>query len=142
MDSTTRSLTGSRSARIGRVSLGCAALVAGVLSHPPMFLMASHMHYRMVGMPMDTTMLVGMVMIPAGLLLATYGLMPRLEQMRQVMHGARGHLQFRIADSVPLNREHWQLVVVLVVALAVDVMKPATLGFVMPGMTVEYEISK
>ena len=30
----------------------------------------------------------------------------------------------------------------LVIALAVDVLKPATLGFVMPGMTHEYEISK
>src|SRR3546814_7616661 len=33
------------------------------------------------------------------------------------------------------------LVVVLVVALAVDGMKPATLGFVMPGMSLEYSIS-
>src|SRR3546814_7649490 len=33
------------------------------------------------------------------------------------------------------------LVVVLVVALAVDVMKPATLGFVMPCMSLEYSIS-
>jgi len=31
---------------------------------------------------------------------------------------------------------------VLVVALVIDVMKPATLGFVIPGMTAEYEISK
>ena len=31
---------------------------------------------------------------------------------------------------------------VLIVALAVDVMKPATLGFVMPGMTAEYAISR
>ncbi len=31
---------------------------------------------------------------------------------------------------------------VLVLALTVDVMKPATLGFVMPGLTREYGISK
>ena len=35
---------------------GCAALVAGVLAHIPMFLMASNDGYRMAGMPMDATM--------------------------------------------------------------------------------------
>src|SRR5205085_3317375 len=44
--------------------------------------------------------------------------------------------------GVPLNAEHWKLVAVLVIALAVDVLKPATLGFVMPGMTKEYAITK
>lgn len=118
---------------------GCCALVAGVLAHVPMFLMASHSGYRMAGMPMDTTMLVGMALIPLGLLFAAYGLMPRLAQMRNKGIGA---VTFHIADGAGLNREHWKLVIVLVVALAVDVMKPATLGFVMPGMGHEYEISK
>lgn len=121
---------------------GCAALVAGVLAHLPMFAMGQHTHYRMVGMPMDAWMLWGMAMIPAGLLLAGYGLMPRLAQMRHVRQHARDHQHFHIADGVPLNREHWKLVIVLIIALAVDVMKPATLGFVMPGMTAEYGISK
>jgi putative MFS transporter len=67
--------------------------------------------------------------------------MPRLEQMRKALsHGQA--LQFHIADGARLNREHWKLVIVLVIALVIDVMKPATLGFVMPGMTREYEISK
>lgn len=116
-------------------------LVAGVLAHGPMFAMSAHTHYRMVGMPMDATMLTGMALIPLGLLLAGYGLMPRLEQMRQTLQGGRDHGYFHLADSVSLNREHWTLVVVLIVALAIDVMKPATLGFVMPGMTAEYAIS-
>lgn len=121
--------------------LGCAALVAGVFAHVPMFIHASYMDYQMVGMPMDPAMLAGMVIIPLGLLLAAYGLMPRLDQMRKNLHGGSS-LHFHIADGVPLNREHWKLVVVLVIALTVDVMKPATLGFVMPGVTREYEISK
>jgi putative MFS transporter len=121
--------------------IGCAALVAGVLGHVPMFIHSSYMDYRMVGMPMDITMLVGMALIPVGLLMAAYGLMPRLGQMAKTLHGADS-LQFHVADSVPLNREHWKLVIVLIVALAVDVMKPATLGFVMPGVTEEYEITK
>jgi putative MFS transporter len=51
-------------------------------------------------------------------------------------------MQFHVADGVALNREHWKLVSALVVALAVDVLKPATLGFVMPGVTREYAISR
>ena len=122
--------------------LGCALLIAGVLSHGPMLAMGAHTHYHLAGMPMDPVMLAGMAVIPVGLLLAMYGLMPRLEQMRQVLQRARDHVSFHIADSVPLNSEHWTLVIVLIVALAIDVMKPATLGFVMPGMTAEYAISK
>lgn len=124
---------------------GCALIIAGVASHMPMFMMGRHTHWQMVGMPMDAWMLWGMAMIPAGVLVAGFGLMPRLATMRESLHGG-GHLPghhqyFHVADGVPLNREHWKLVVVLVVALAVDVMKPATLGFVMPGMSTEYSIT-
>ncbi len=119
---------------------GCLLIVAGVFAHAPMFLMGASTGYRLVGMPMDATMLVGMALIPIGLALSAFGLMPRLEQMRAARQAsARPH--FHVADGVPLNREHWKLVIVLVVALAVDVLKPASLGFVMPGMTREYGIS-
>src|SRR3954452_11018149 len=91
--------------------LGCAALTAGVFAHLPMFMHASHMDYQMAGMPMDGTMIAGMVMIPVGLLLAAYGLMPRIGRMRQAAHG--GGLHFHVADGAPLNREHWKLVIVL-----------------------------
>jgi len=126
---------------------GCALLTAGVFSHVPMFMMGRHTHWQMVGMPMTAEMWIGMALIPIGLLLSTYGMMPRLAQLRLAMAGEHGelpgrHLHFHIADGVPLNREHWTLVIVLIVALAVDVMKPATLGFVMPGMSSEYSISK
>ncbi len=122
--------------------IGCALLIAGVLSHGPMLAMGAHVHYRLAGMPMDTTMLVGMALIPIGLGLSIYGLMPRLAQMRESLQAVRDHAYFHIADRVPLNRAHWTLVIVLIVALAIDVMKPATLGFVIPGMTAEYDISK
>jgi len=120
--------------------LGCLLLTAGVFAHAPMFLMGQYTHWRMVGMPMDAWMLAGMVAIPLGVLLACYGLMPRLAQMRGTLHGS--HVQFHLVDGMPLNREHWKLVAVLGVVLAVDVMKPATLGFVVPGMSDEYAISK
>jgi putative MFS transporter len=121
---------------------GCAAVVAGVFAHAPMFLMGRMTHWQMVGMPMTAGMYGGMAAIMAGLLLATYGLMPRLAQMRAILHGGTQHLHFHVADGVPLNREHWKLVVVLAVALVIDVMKPATLGFVVPGMSAEYAIAK
>lgn len=119
---------------------GCAAIVAGVLAHMPMFAMGRHNGYRMVGMPMDATMLVGMALIPIGLLLSAWGMMPRIEQLRALRTHA-GAVRFHVADGVALNAEHWKLVAVLVIALAVDVLKPASLGFVMPGMTEEYSIS-
>jgi len=122
--------------------LGCFGIIGGVLAHVPMFLMGRYTGWQMVGMEMDATMLAGMAMIPLGVLLAAYGLMPRIAQMRRSLHPATQPLQFHLADGVPLNAEHWKLVAVLVVALAVDVLKPATLGFVMPGMTKEYGISR
>jgi putative MFS transporter len=123
------------------VWLGCAAIVGGVLAHMPMFMMGASNGYQMVGMPMTSTMLIGMALIPLGLGLATFGLVPRLELMRSLRQGEHD-VHFHIADGVPLNREHWKLAVVLAVALAVDVLKPASLGFVMPGMTREYGISE
>jgi len=122
--------------------LGCLLVLGGVLAHMPMFMMGEHTHWQMVGMPMTWEMWLGMAMIPVGLVLSMYGLTPRLEQLRQRAQGGGNHHYFHVADSVPLNRAHWTLVIVLTIALAVDVMKPATLGFVMPGMSSEYEIAK
>lgn len=119
---------------------GCALIMAGVLAHVPMFMMGQHTHWQMVGMPMTTEMWLGMAAIPAGLALACHGLMPRLSRVRQLLRGG-SHAHFHVADGVPLNAEHWKLVAVLVVTLTIDVMKPATLGFVVPGMSAEYSIS-
>lgn len=119
---------------------GCALLTVGVLSHGPMFLMGRHTHWQMVGMPMTLEMWVGMALIPLGLLLSWIGLMPPPADAARVASASSGH--FHVADDVPLNRKHLMLVAVLVVTLAIDVMKPATLGFVMPGMSREYEIAR
>jgi putative MFS transporter len=35
-------------------------------------------------------------------------------------------------EDAPLSRAHWTLMVALVVALVIDVMKPASLGFTGP----------
>lgn len=121
---------------------GCAAITLGVLAHLPMFVHASHMGYQMAGMEMDATMLTGMGLIPFGLLLAAWGMLPRLPAAWNGSGTAGAPLLFHVADGAALNREHWKLVLVLVIALTVDVQKPATLGFVMPGLIGEYGIGK
>ena len=55
-------------------------VVAGVLLHLPMFLMARGNHYALAGMPMDTGMLFGMAAIVLGVGLAGYGLLPRFPE--------------------------------------------------------------
>src|SRR4051812_42742728 len=95
---------------------GTLAIVAGVLAHIPMFVCASHMGYRMAGMQMDAMMLLGMALIPAGLLMAAYGLMPRMSGLRARDDRRLSSLQFHVADGARLNRHHWYLVIVLVIA--------------------------
>lgn len=45
-------------------------------------------------------------------------------------------------DDAPLTLAHWKLFAVLVIALIVDVMKPATLVFIIPGVMAEYGLPK
>ncbi|HKZ09177.1 MAG TPA: MFS transporter [Rhodanobacteraceae bacterium] len=118
---------------------GCLIVAAGVCLHLPMYVMAAPMHFHLAGMEMDPEMLLGMALIPAGVLLAAWGLMPRLAQVRMTTRGG-DRLHWHVADGVPLNVEHWKLVTVLVLALTIDVMKPASIAFVMPGMAHEYGI--
>lgn len=119
---------------------GCLLILIGVLAHGPMFWMGRHTHWQMVGMPMTLDMWIGMALIPLGLALSWLGLLP--PPVGAVGSSAGGARQFHVADDVALNRQHLLLVVVLVVTLAIDVMKPATLGFVMPGMRQEYRIER
>ncbi len=120
--------------------LGTAAIAAGVLLHLPDYFAAAPMGYHMAGMEMGAAMLVGMVLILTGFALAAHGvvswrdLAPPSER-----DGPRLHLH--AMDEAPLSPTHWGLLFVLGVALIVDVMKPATLGFVVPGMRAEYGLT-
>src|SRR5258708_2303205 len=107
---------------------GTAAVTTGVLAHFPTFLGASAMGYRLKGMPMSGIMLAGMLMILLGLGLAAYGLIP-FGKTARVEHQGTSQLHFHAMDSAHLTRQHWGLLFILGVALIVDVMKPATLGF-------------
>ena len=118
---------------------GCLLISAGVILHLPMLVHAHHMAgNRLAGMPMDPWMGLGMLLILAGVPLACWGALPR----RRVPHGDSAGTSFEAADSTPLTRWHAAVLLVLTLGLVIDVMKPATLGFVLPGMTAEYDISR
>ena len=123
--------------------LGTLALAMGVCAHFPMFIAAAPMGYRMVGMPMDGMMWTGMALILAGLVASIYGLVPRHAQLKKLLrHENERAISLVKADDAPLTKAHWRLLGVLIVALVVDIMKPATLGFVVPGLAAEYGITK
>ena len=123
--------------------IGTLALAVGVCAHFPMFIAAAPMRYQMVGMPVDAMMMAGMTLILVGLIAAVYGVVPRKAQLKKMLHHEdEPAISLVAADTAPLTGAHWKLLVVLIVALIVDIMKPATLGFVVPGMSDEYGITK
>ena len=115
---------------------GATFVTLGVLAHIPDYLAAGDMHFHMAGMPMSRVMVGGMFLVAAGMVLATWGLLAPVPASAR--RPATYHL--RAIDDAALTGAHWGLLFVLGVALIIDVMKPATLGFVIPGMSAEYGI--
>jgi putative MFS transporter len=97
------------------------------------------MGYMMAGMPMDSGMLTGMALIVAGTGLAGFGLLPKGLSARR---DSAALATIAPPEDAPLTRAHWRLIAVLSVALIIDIMKPASLGFVTPGMRVEYGLDR
>ena len=114
---------------------GSILVSVGVLLHLPMFWMGRNTGFRLAGMPMDPSMRWGMALIMLGILTAGYGLLPISRANGTVHDGAS------LLEDAPLSSAHWMLMAVLSVALVIDVMKPASLGFVTPGMRVEYGLN-
>jgi putative MFS transporter len=120
-------------------ALGVMAVTGGVLMHAPMFLMGRHNHFVLVGMQIGWDMVVGMVAIVAGIGIAAYGLLPK-DIAGQL--AASQEIVVTPPEDAPMSRAHWTLMSVLVIALIIDIMKPATLGFTLPGMMKEYHVTK
>jgi MFS transporter, putative metabolite:H+ symporter len=116
--------------------IGSLFVIAGVLLHIPMFLMGRSMHYTLAGMPMDTGMLWGMAFIVGGVAAAAYGLQPKAASTSAMA----AHQRIVAPEDAPLTLRHWLAGGALAMALIIDIMKPASLGFVTPGMKVEYVI--
>jgi MFS transporter, putative metabolite:H+ symporter len=129
--------------RIGGVTFGHAAafwvgvalVTGGVVAHLPMYLMGKDMGYRLAGMPMETSMKVGMAAILVGLVVSLYGLLPRTAPANAALVSK---LRVSALDDAPLTPAHWGLVATMMLAVTIDIMKPTALAFVMPGMTTEY----
>jgi putative MFS transporter len=119
--------------------LGVIAVTGGVLMHAPMFLMGRHNHFILSGMPIGWDMVLGMVAIVGGVGIAAYGLLPR-DIAGQL--AASQDIVVTPPEDAPLSRAHWGLMSVLVIALIIDIMKPATLGFTLPGMMSEYQVTQ
>src|SRR3954462_856713 len=90
-------------------------------------------------MPMGNDMIAGMMAIVLGIAVAAYGLLPK-----NVTHqlAASQDIVVTPPEDAPLSRAHWMLMSVLVIALIIDIMKPASLGFTIPGMVSEYGVPK
>lgn len=115
--------------------LGVVVVTAGVLLHLPMYFGAADMDYRLVGMPADLPMTIGMVLIVVGIALTVYGLFPRLSK---VTKGPVSRIRVRALDDAPIKPAHVALLSVMAAAITIDVMKPTTLAFVAPGAALEY----
>ena len=119
--------------------LGVILVTGGVLLHMPMFLMGRMTHFRLAGMPMGGEMVAGMGAIILGVAIAAYGLLPNNISKHRA---ASEDIVVTPPEDAPLSRAHWTLMLVLVVALVIDIMKPASLGFTIPGMMSEYAVPK
>jgi MFS transporter, putative metabolite:H+ symporter len=113
--------------------LGAICVTAGVIAHIPMYLMGKDMGYRLAGMPMETSMLLGMAAIVVGFVASLYGLYPRSADAN-----AASRIRVKALDDARLGWAHVGLLLTMAIAVTIDVMKPTALAFVMPGMTIEY----
>lgn len=119
--------------------LGVLAVTTGVLLHAPMFWKGRTMNFMLVGMPMGADMIAGMALIVAGIAVAAYGLLPR--NISGILTASQD-IVVSPPEDAPLSKSHWILMGVLVIALVIDIMKPASLGFTIPGMVSEYQVPK
>lgn len=119
--------------------LGVVLVTAGVALHLPMFLMGRATHFHLAGMPMGVDMYWGMAAIVSGVAIAAYGLLPK-DVSAQL--AAAQEIVVSPPEDAPLTAAHWKLMAILVIALIIDVMKPASLGFTIPGMVSEYAVPK
>lgn len=114
---------------------GVIAVTAGVIAHIPMYLMGKDNGYKLVGMPMDMPMMIGMAAIIVGMIASLYGLYPKSIAMDM---DKVSKIRVSTLDDAPLNLAHLGLILAMAMAVTIDIMKPTTLAFVMPGMTMEY----
>lgn len=111
---------------------GLFAVTAGALLHLPMYFKAAEQDYQLVGKPMDLPMKIGMPLLVAGFLATIWSMLPRARVPKDTT------LRVRAMDDASLNSTHVKLILIMVAAITIDVMKPTTLSFALPGFAREY----
>jgi putative MFS transporter len=114
--------------------IGFLSVSVGVALQLPMYINASGMGYRLVGMHMSTTMDLGMGLVVLGLFTTLYSLIPTTAARETGDY----NLKVRALDDAPINWTHVGLLAIMAIAITLDVMKPTILSFVVPGMAREY----
>jgi len=117
-------------------------VVVGVLLHFPDFIGARHDGFMMAGMPLTRKMGTGMALILVGTVLALWSVIPPRQVLVSRAASGAATARFGVIDGAPMTRAHVRLMLILVVGLVIDTMKPASLGFAVPGMSDEYGISR
>ena len=121
--------------------LAAALVLAGFVAEVVVYASMSTMHYVMRGMepgPMMTLMYAGMLAMAVGLVVGWWSVFPSLREIRR---RKTPDLRVQARDSQKLTAAHWVVIVGMTIAVAIDFMKPITVGFVLPGFKSEYSLS-
>ena len=118
----------------GAFWIGFLSVAIGVALQLPMYINAANMGYKLVGMPMSTSMYYGMGLVIFGLAITLYSLIPTAV----IKENTDYNLKVRALDDAPINKTHIGLLFVMALAVTLDVMKPTILSFVVPGVASEY----
>ena len=124
--------------RSGAFWAGVIAVSTGVALHLPMLSFVPGKGFYVMDMGVDPGMILGMALIAIGIVLAGYGLYPD-DPKPSPRH--RDHVVIEARDG-KLTPAHIIMLIVISLALVIDTMKPATIGFVLPGLRREYGISR
>jgi putative MFS transporter len=124
--------------RRGGIPVALALVAVGVALHLPDYYASRDMGFRMAGMGFSPLMLIGMALIGLGLLI---GLAAALGAPPPEGSGPRIEISVTAIDDRPLHWRDLALISVLGFGLVIDIMKPATLGFVLPGARSEYGLT-
>jgi hypothetical protein len=141
-------------ARYAWFGAGLAVLLTGVIMHVVDWASTADMGFMMAGMAMGGKMSTAMALLPIGLLFCMVGLAPGTkgvataekasvssDPLVRKLAGLQPDAELGMLDDAAFSAAHWRVCVVLTIATAIDIMKPNSLGFVLPGMKAEYELS-
>ncbi|HEY7489251.1 MAG TPA: MFS transporter [Streptosporangiaceae bacterium] len=118
--------------------IGIVAVHVGVVLHLLTYARAGDKDYVLAGTPLGVATKTGIALIAIGLLLAVYGIGPH---RGEAQFGAVAHVRIRAFAEGPLSNSQTTLIGVMVAATLVTTTTLATLAFVVPGMTDEYQLA-